>query len=128
MSIIETNFGIFCILTIVQWNIVIDDWQLDGNSLSKGQWLQQRNSIVPAFVLLQGMTNNVRFTYGVGDTTNTSGLPLVLSETKKIGDTKGLFTRKPLGHAFETPWILISWECHVPMLYVITRVVLNHNP
>ena len=29
MPIIETNFSIFCILTILKWNIVMDDWNLD---------------------------------------------------------------------------------------------------
>ena len=35
MSIIETKFGLLCILTTLWWNIVMDNWNLDEKSLSK---------------------------------------------------------------------------------------------
>jgi hypothetical protein len=35
MPIIEINFGIICILTILYYNIVNDDWKLDEKSISE---------------------------------------------------------------------------------------------
>ena len=46
----------------------MDDKSLDEKSLSKPQNLQHYKSTMPIFVL-QGMTNNVEFTFSVGDTT-----------------------------------------------------------
>ena len=65
MPIIRTKFGAVCILTILQRNGVIDDWKLDEKSLSKQQELQHRKSMMPNFLIfiLQGMTNNVMFTW-----------------------------------------------------------------
>ena len=65
MPIIETKFGIICILTNLWWNIVMDDWNLDEKSLSTWQYLQHCN----AQIVLQEMTNTVRLTFSVGDTT-----------------------------------------------------------
>ena len=33
MPIMETNFGIFCILTNMWWNIVMCDWNFDDKDL-----------------------------------------------------------------------------------------------
>ena len=53
---IQANYwkkiGIFCILTILEWNVIImDDWNLDENSHIKWQQLQHCKSIMPKFVI-----------------------------------------------------------------------------
>ena len=58
MSISETKFGVICILTNMWWNIVMDDWNLDEESLSKWQYLQHCKFTIPNF-FLQGMKNIV---------------------------------------------------------------------
>ena len=45
----------------------MDDWKLDEKSFDKWQEFQHCKSIIPA-KKLQGMTNNVRLTFSVGDT------------------------------------------------------------
>ena len=47
MPIIEMKFGIFCILTFVEWNIVMDDLNMDKITLSKWQELQHCKCIMP---------------------------------------------------------------------------------
>ena len=34
LPVTETKFGVVCILTFLQWNIVMDDWKLGHKSLS----------------------------------------------------------------------------------------------
>ena len=34
LSIIETNSGIFYIVTFILWNIIMDDWILDEKTLN----------------------------------------------------------------------------------------------
>lgn len=36
MSIIKTNYGMFCILTFLKWKIVISDWNVGENYLASG--------------------------------------------------------------------------------------------
>ena len=48
------------------WNIVMDVWSLDDESLGDRQCLQHYKSITPQ--KLQGMTNNVKLTFSGGDT------------------------------------------------------------
>ena len=45
MPIIETKFGMICILTDLWWNIFMDGWNVDENSLTK--WQQNTESIIP---------------------------------------------------------------------------------
>ena len=56
--------------TIYVMNIVMDDWSLDEISFSKWQYLQRCKPKMPR-MLHKGMTNNIRFTNSVGDTTRT---------------------------------------------------------
>ena len=60
MWIIETKFGIFYILTCPKQDIVMDDWNLNEKPHCK---------IYHSQSILQGMMNNVRFTFCVGNTT-----------------------------------------------------------
>lgn len=64
MSMNETKFGIFSILTFPYLNIVVDDWNMIEKLLSKW-WLEIYN----AQMFLQEMTNNVGLSYSVGETT-----------------------------------------------------------
>ena len=68
MPIIETKFGIICIVTNMWWNIVVDDWNLDVRSLSKWQKLQHYKSIIPN-LFYKKRQYNVRLTLSVHDTT-----------------------------------------------------------
>ena len=52
----------------LQWNIVMDDWELDEKSLGKLQQLQHCNFLVPQEIY-KGLTNNVGSKFSVGDTT-----------------------------------------------------------
>ena len=45
----------------------MDDWNLDGNSIDKWQWLQDCKPIMPEH--FTKVTNDVKFTFNVGDTT-----------------------------------------------------------
>ena len=67
MLIIETKVGVFCILEIPEWYIVMDNGKVDEKSPSKWQWSQHHKSIVPKWGV-QGTTNNVRSMFSVGDT------------------------------------------------------------
>ena len=68
MPIIEVKFGIICILTDLWWNIVIDGWNLVEKLLSK--WHYQQHSIsMMSKLYLVGMTNIVKLTFSVGDST-----------------------------------------------------------
>ena len=42
----ETKLIMFCILTLLSWGIVMDDWNLDEISLTKWQILQHGKSIM----------------------------------------------------------------------------------
>jgi hypothetical protein len=61
--------------------------------LASDRKLQHCTSILPKFSI-QGMTNNVRFTFSVGDTIRTVS-KWVLSKTNRIGDTTYLPTYLP---------------------------------
>ena len=50
------------------WNIIMEDWNLGENLLSKWYYLQQYKSVI-AIIVLQGMANIVGLTISVGDTT-----------------------------------------------------------
>ena len=41
-----TKFGIFCIKTCMIWDVVMDDWNLDENPLSKWLKLEHYRSIM----------------------------------------------------------------------------------
>ena len=68
ISIIEPTFGIICILAILNRNIVIDDIICMKNHLVSDNFYNNINLQCPIFYLcLQGMTNNGRFTFSVGN-------------------------------------------------------------
>ena len=65
-----TNFGVSCILTILEWNIAMDDWILIDQSLSKVTltttlWIDLQ--CPRGFSFKQKTTNNVGLTLGVSD-------------------------------------------------------------
>jgi hypothetical protein len=64
----------FASITYMEQNIVIDDWKLDENLLSKWQWLQHCEPITPKMF-------NKEWNIMLGSI-------LVLRKTNRIGDTK----------------------------------------
>ena len=90
MPIIQTQFGLFYILTFIEWNIVMNDWKLDENSPSKVTILQYsviHNAQLCFYKEWQiklglhsmSVTLHVSFPTSVGDTTTVYN---------DIGDTK----------------------------------------
>ena len=63
-KILKKNHGIVNILAFMWLEIVMDDRKLDEILLSKWQFLQHSN--LQCSNVLQGMTNNVGFTFSVG--------------------------------------------------------------
>ena len=67
ISITEATFGIKCILTILNRNIVIDDKSWMKNQLVSDNFYNSINLQCPISFYLQGMTYNGRFTFSVGN-------------------------------------------------------------
>ena len=86
------------ILTILQWNIFMDDRNLDKISLSKWQLLQHHKYMMPTYFYKEIWQTILGFTFSTGDTTHIV-YNQELSKTNGIGDTKGHFT-----HEIESPW------------------------
>ena len=84
MPLFEEFFekGIFYILSILQWNIVMDDYNMDENSLSKWQWLQHWKSIMPSLFLHKEW--KIRIVLVILH----MRLQFVLSKANRLGDTK----------------------------------------